>query len=492
MTSSLLDAFLGQIASRPSATAISFEPQPGGDLVRLSWAELGSLVGHQSAQLQLLFERHPALPRCVGYRCDNSIADLVVALTCMNVGAIEVPIDGRVGPSRMETLWHQVGGHWIDDDSRAELSAVAAKLRQPAVDGLARLRRQRTAIQLDSPALILWTSGTTDMPKGVVLSHRNLLGNAAAKLAHVPQAINDVRLTALSLAHAYARTCDLGTWLLSGCQLALTSGTDGFIRMAPAVRPTLANTVPVLASRLLSLDAGESGLDRMKLLGCGGAAMDDASFQAWRQRGVVAIQGYGLTEAAPVICSATPDDARAGWVGRLVPGWQAKIIASRLHVRGPHRMLGYWDDPTATADKIDADGWLDTGDLVEQDPSSGQFRILGRADDVIVLENGYKLHPGALERMVQRLSWVRHAMVSNMPDGIWLWLDADEAEMTAEENATQLNDVLQSCSPWERPCRVARFTTPLTYDAGELTSKGTICRSRIRDQRFSAVTRETM
>ena len=96
------------------------------------------------------------------------------------------------------------------------------------------------------------------------------------------------------------------------------------------------------------------------------------------------IQGYGLTETSPVICSAGPGNAAPGLVGGFVEGWEHQIRDGRLWVRGPHLMLGYWGDPLATKARLDSDGWFDTGDLVELDAAFGQLRILGRADDVIV------------------------------------------------------------------------------------------------------------
>ena len=149
----------------------------------------------------------------------------------------------------------------------------------------------------------------------------------------------------------------------------------------------------------------------MRLLGCGGAAISESAFEHWQRLGVAVIQGYGLTESSPVICSATPTNAKPGLVGRFVEGWETKIQDQQLLVRGPHVMLGYWDDPVATASRIDRDGWLATGDHVEVDAQSGQLRILGRVDDVIVLASARKIHPATVERAVERVDGVRHAML---------------------------------------------------------------------------------
>jgi long-chain acyl-CoA synthetase len=322
---------------------------------------------------------------------------------------------------------------------------------------------------------VLWTSGTTGVPRGVTLSSQNLVGNAAAKLIAVPQSHSDRRLCVLPLSHAYARTCDFGTWLLSGCELAIAFGYSGLARLSPEFRPTLINVVPSLAERLLQ-DAELQGLDQLRLLGCGGAGLSEAAFDRWHARGVTVIQGYGLTEASPVICSATPQDARAGFVGRFVQGWESAIRDQQLFVRGPHVMLGYWNDPQATARRIDRDGWLATGDLVQHDGESGQLKILGRADDVIVLPTGKKIHPATVERSAEQVAGVGHAMLT-YDRTLQLWFDAEKSCETGRvtRNLRELLDTMESL----RGCELHRFDPPLRQELGELTAKGTICRNRI-------------
>jgi long-chain acyl-CoA synthetase len=228
-------------------------------------------------------------------------------------------------------------------------------------------------------------------------------------------------------------------------------------------------------------DVDLRGLDELRLLGCGGAALSEATFDRWRARGVTVIQGYGLTEASPVICSATPWDARAGLVGRFVEGWETQIRDQLLFVRGSHVMLGYWGDPEATARRIDHNGWLATGDLVEQDRESGQLRVLGRADDVIVLPSAKKIHPETVERSAAQINGVRHAMLTKLRT-LQLWFDADNEcdDQIVTRNLRALVDEMDAM----RGCELHRFVPPLRQDLGELTAKGTICRKRILELRF--------
>jgi long-chain acyl-CoA synthetase len=461
---SLFDAFLHQVESQPDKVALVVESEPGC-VDELSWRQLGRLVSGLANEWMDAFDADPQLPRRIGYTSDNSLADVVIVLATMSVGAIEVPLDARLFDEEIERRWSHVGGLWIED--RLDVLRFAG-------DFELKVRATRDA---DASALILWTSGTTGESKGVTLSDRNLVGNAMAKLAAVPQSKDDVRLTVLPLCHGYARTCDLGTWLLSGSTLAITLGFAGLQRMAPVVRPTLINSVPSIATKLLEQDLQVLGMDRLRLLGCGGAAIGEPAFHSWKDRGVTVIQGYGLTETSPVICSATPENAKAGLVGRLVDGWESEVREGELFVRGPHTMLGYWNDEQATATKIDQDGWLATGDRVEQDPATGQFRILGREDDVIVLSNGCKLSPEVIEREIGQLAGVNHAMLVSR-ERLVLWLDVQPNfdETVVRQRLAQF--------PGCKSCDIQRFATPLQEESGELTAKGTIRRSRILANRF--------
>jgi long-chain acyl-CoA synthetase len=172
-----------------------------------------------------------------------------------------------------------------------------------------------TAYSPDQPALILFTSGSSGQPKGVVLSRKNLFTNAYAKLSAVPQDEADVRLTILPLWHAYARTCDMMTWLLSGCTLAIDHGWNGWQRLAPVVFPTLINTVPSVAARLMATAIDSPAACKLRLLGCGGAAMTTELFAQFGRRRITVIQGYGLTETSPVVCSRIAMECATGLRG---------------------------------------------------------------------------------------------------------------------------------------------------------------------------------
>lgn len=467
--SSLLHTFFQQVETRPDATALWVTKD--GRLDRVSWQQLHDAVAIVSQRIAQKFEDCPALPLRIGYRSENSASDVLIALASMSLGAIEVPFDHRLNPAEIDQRWERVRGLWLDSEFCRSLSSLFQEQQSVPWNPVEVLPNQ--------PALILWTSGTAGSAKGVILSHGNLLANAKAKLKAVPQASDDVRLTVLPLAHAYARTCDFATWLLSGCEWSVALGFKGLRLYAPQILPTLMNTVPSIANRLLEEDSQEMGIDRLSLLGCGGAALSEEAFGEWKSRGVTVIQGYGLTETSPVICSATPENATAGLVGNFVDGWEHQIRDGQLFVRGPQVMLGYWQDAMATAVRIDSQGWLATGDLVERDIQSGQLRILGRADDVLVLANGCKVHPQAIEQKVQMIAGVRHAMLVHF-DALELWIDVGTQE--PEDEAIQR---VLSRFPQLGTCQIKRFDPALCLSSGELTAKNTIRRKAICANRFN-------
>jgi long-chain acyl-CoA synthetase len=484
MPTNLTASFVKQVASRPLGTAVI--THEGRSPRRYTWSHLASLVYDVAGALEAQLSQRPEVPRRVIHTSNNSLVDLVLALASPVCGAVEVPIDDRSGGRTTRELQQRVDGLWLETDAIAGrlewLSERHGSLDRP-VDPLPALRAAARRIDVDEPALVLWTSGTSGRAKGVVLSHRNLYGNALAKWQAVPQTADDVRLTSLPLSHAYARTCDLGTWLLGGGCLALGSGFTAWQTLGPVAQPTVANTVPGLARRLRDGDSQDLGLDHLRLLGCGGAAMDASDFFHWRSRGVTVIQGYGLTEASPVICSATPENALPGLVGEPVQGWECRFRGDRLYVRGPHTMLGYFEDDESTRRRMDHDGWLDTGDLVQIDEDSGQFRVLGRADDAIVLSSGHLVHPRQIEEEIEQVVGIRHALVVGGGRQLHAWLDA-EATADRDHVTAQVIAKTRDRPRWEQPSQIHFFETPLSIDSGDLTTKGSLRRAEIIKKRI--------
>jgi long-chain acyl-CoA synthetase len=318
-----------------------------------------------------------------------------------------------------------------------------------------------------------------------VLSGEGLIRNAIGKLIAVPQSPDDIRLTVLPLSHAYARTCDLTTWLISGSTLAAGDGFAAIKTLGPIVRPTLMNAVPYLIDKILS-SPSSLGLDRLRALGCGGAALTLEQFRQLTESGITPIQGYGLTETSPVICSASISDARPGVVGRPIVDTTIRIGAGEeIQCRGPGIMLGYFDDEVASKTRWSKDSWFRTGDRGEIE-ADGMLKILGRLDDVIVLSTGRKFWPLELEHRLHQVRGVRHVIVRAFGTGLEALVDAEEgvelSELLPQFVSLQTGSDSQPSADNNDDPRILRVTAmekSLTVESGGLTVKGTVRRSVI-------------
>ncbi len=258
-------------------------------------------------------------------------------------------------------------------------------------------------------ATILYTSGTTGDPKGVMLSHRNLTSNANAVLEIFAVEPDELRLTWLPLSHIYARTSDLYLWIAAGGEIALSPSRETIIADCQALKPHYINGVPYFYDKVMRTlqekgIAEEPGVlaatfgGRIKMACAGGAALPDYVNEFYDKHGVLLVQGYGLTESSPVISTGTPEHHRIGTVGRPIPGIEVKIAEDgEILTRGPHVMEGYWNLPEDTARTIE-DGWLHTGDLGSLE--DGYLKITGRKKELIVTAGGKNIAPTYLEGLL--------------------------------------------------------------------------------------------
>ncbi len=282
----------------------------------------------------------------------------------------------------------------------------------------------RDAIPRIDPAsvtTILYTSGTTGDPKGIMLSQRNLVTNATALVDTFRDEPQELRLNFLPLSHIFARTCDLYTWLARGSELALTQSRETIIDDCKRFHPTLINGVPFFFDRVRQKIeekgfAEQPGILRKTLggqiRGCfsGGGALGDHTYDYYESQGVPLMQGYGLTETSPVISFSTLQERQRGSAGPLLDGVEVKIAADgEILTRGPHVMLGYWNDDFAT-NSIFKDGWLSTGDLGRID-DRGHLWITGRKKEMLVTSTGKNVFPAHIEERLCRDPLILQAVV---------------------------------------------------------------------------------
>ena len=261
----------------------------------------------------------------IGLRAKNSPGWLIADLGVQTAGAMTVPIHAAVSDAEADRLLEHCGActclGGVDDTPGAwSLTAPRSGSDRGAVSDTA---HDQASDLRGETATIVYTSGTTDEAKGVVLTHDNLLSNVAGAQEAVPFTQDDVMLSWLPFSHIYSRISDAYRCIAAGCTLAIVDDPDDIPRICRDVRPTLIRGVPRFYEKMLGrLD--EFG-DRMRLLFVGGAPLMPHVEDAYRDAGLELIQGYGLTETSPTATVNRPGRTRSGSVGLPIPGCEIRI-----------------------------------------------------------------------------------------------------------------------------------------------------------------------
>ena len=283
------------------------------------------------------------------------------------------------------------------------------------------IQRREAALAGDDLATLIYTSGTTGNPKGVMLTHDNLLSNALAtrQLAEIQH--GDVQLSWLPYSHIYARTVDHYLTTAAGTTLALAESVDTLVTNLAETQPMWMNSVPRFYEKVwsgietLAPEKRARELRRifgknLRHLSSGGAPLPRHIAAAFYELGLPIFEGYGLTESSPVICFNSAARHRLGSVGPVIGGVEVRIAPDgEILTRGPHVMLGYWKDPQATEQAI-VDGWLHTGDVGHLD-ADGFLFITDRKKDLIITSGGKNIAPTELERLLISDPYIDQAVV---------------------------------------------------------------------------------
>lgn len=370
----------------------------------------------------------------------------------------------------------------------------------------------RTHVRPVSVSTILYTSGTTGEPKGVVLTQHNLVSNALAAVAKFGLSKEDRRLSFLPFSHIFARTCDLYTWLVTGCQLAIASSRESVLTDCLDFHPTTMNGVPYFYDKVRRLLVEEGRADahgalREKLGGAmeyccsGGAALPNHVFDFFWERGVPLLQGYGLTETSPVISMSTMRDVRRGASGQAVRDVEVRIADDgEILTRGPHVMVGYYGRPDATAEVL-RDGWFHTGDYGSLD-HDGFLTITGRKKELIVTSGGKNIAPVQLESLLVEEPLIAQAVVLGdghdyltalivpNPDALGAEIVSRGISIATRDEALahpqvvslfaeRIQQRLRSVSHHEQIRKFRLLSRGFTIESGELTPKLTLRRQEI-------------
>jgi long-chain acyl-CoA synthetase len=412
-----------QALARPSALALTWT---GGTL---SYGELRTLALRMAALLAargigsgdrvaILLPNHHALPIAVlGAAWIGAVpvllspawavADAGRALLAADPGLC-ITTPERAGPIAAPLRTTLL----VDPDDLAPVPAML--LSTPAVE------RTPAARRTDEPAVVLYSSGTTGDPKGVVLTHGNLVFNARAKIAACGIGPDDRLAMVVPMAHCFGLNVVLLGALAAGAGVRLFARFDAgtCTRAILDGETTMLFGPPTVFQRLLAL-GDRDALRRLRYGLAAAAPLPAGLADAWyAAAGWRLAQGYGLTESSPFATYESVASAAAGSVGRVIAGVEIRMAATEgnvgeILIRGPNVMAGYFRRPEATA-RVLRDGWLHTGDVGTLD-DAGVLHLVGRLDDVVNVA-GFKAWPSDVERILLAHPAVAEAAAFGVPD----------------------------------------------------------------------------
>jgi long-chain acyl-CoA synthetase len=422
--------------------------------------------------------------------------------------------------------------------SSVDLLSWDAVLARDAVDDIDAVI---AAIEPDDIACLMYTSGTGGTPKGVMTTHRNILANCrgAHRLLEILGLGQEVFLSFLPLSHSYEHTAGMMFPISLGAEIYFAEGADTLAANLLEVRPTIMTAVPrlyeVMHQRIrhgidrkgrisrrlfeqavdigrkraagMPLSVAERLIDplldrlvrdkvrarfggRLKAMVSGGAALNPEIGSFFVALGVRLLQGYGQTEAAPVICCNPPYGEKIATVGPTIDGVEVRIAEDgEILVRGDNVMIGYWNDPERTA-RVLQDGWLYTGDVGRLD-AEGYLEITDRKRDFIKTSGGEMVSPARVEGYLSLEPEIAQAMVvgehrAYLAAVIVPAPDLPEGEV-AKAVAAAVERANRRLPPHERVRRIVFASEPFTIDNGQLTPTMKIRRHAIGEAYRAAI-----
>jgi long-chain acyl-CoA synthetase len=351
------------------------------------------------------------------------------------------------------------------------------------------------AIDAGDIAFLQYTGGTTGVAKGAMLTHRNLVANMQQAASWVGGNIRygeEIIITALPLYHIFALTANgLVFMKFGGLNYLITNPRDmpGFVKELKSVPFTAITGVNTLFNGLLNTPGFEQiDFSRLHLTLGGGMAVQRAVAERWKQAtGCTLIEAYGLTETSPAACMNPLDlPEYNGTIGLPIPSTDACLKddngsmlpigeVGELCIKGPQVMKGYWQRPEETANVIDADGWLHTGDMAKMD-ERGYFTIVDRKKDMILV-SGFNVYPNEVEDVIALMPGVLEVAAIGVPDdksgeAVKVFIVRKDPGLTAEQVKAHARENLTG---YKQP-RYVEFRSDLPK-----TNVGKILRKELRD-----------
>ena len=437
---------------------------------------------------------------------ENCLSLACLLLAASRIDAWAIVVNPRLSPRELDQIRDHSGARralftsGVSREAAAHASRLGAGVEKlgPLADiGVSALNQDTTPepVEADSArqvALLIYTSGTTGSPKGVMLTHRNLLFSAKTTAWFRRMDDKDKVYLVLPISHIVGISLLIMT-LMTGAKVRLTSKYDpaALARAIAQEGVTTLNGVPATYQRLLEYKrlAGLPKLDRgaLRLIAVAGAPLDlDLKSRVEAELGLPLLNGYGITECSPGISGVRFDALRDdSAVGRLLPGIETRIVGrdgatvsggdvGELHVRGPNVMRGYYRTPELTAKAIDADGWFNTGDLARSEGDC--LFIVGRTKEMII-RSGFNVYPAEIEAVLSSHdAVVQCAVVGRAVEG--------NEEVVAfvqllQGSTTNPDDLMAHVAPqltsYKRPSQI------IVLDAMPATSTGKILKHKLAE-----------
>ncbi|MTE14582.1 AMP-dependent synthetase/ligase [Nocardia aurantiaca] len=471
-TSSLYDIVAGAADRHPDRETLA-----DGEDTPLTCAELDRRV---RATASALLDRQVAAGDRVVVLGRTGLAWALLDCAALAIGAVVVPVYPTSSAAQIEHILRDSGStHFAAETSQDAARLIAAGAGEvwsfadiaewARGEIRADLSERTAAVRADDLAMIVYTSGTTGVSKGCMITHRNMYVSSANTVRQTGGLFDGVTALALPLSHVFGQTM-LFACLFGGARTHLLPGIPELVPALPRLRPTFLALIPYALEKirkhcrsLLSEEAEREAVvtgllrlaqsqppvvvddpvadalgGRLRHVISGGASLDDSTAGFYAAFGTVILNCYGLTEAATAVTVSAPATNRLGTVGTPIPGTAVAIAADgEVLVSGPHVSPGYWG-AAGSQRPVDADGWLHTGDVGELE--DGFLRITGRKKEILVTSGGKNVAPTPLEDRVRLHPLVSNCMVVGEGRAFvtaLVTVDAERAEIWRRENPGQ-------------------------------------------------------
>ena len=530
----------------------------------------------------------------IGIVSENRIEWPIVDMAIVSIGAIDVPLFPTLTSKQEEWIFNDCGVSAVIVSNNYQLSKILEfkdnmpslrhiivmndefKSTDLAVKSLNSIicsgkdlktgaEREKyikeiaMSVQPDDLLTLIYTSGTTGNPKGVMLTHFNVVSNVIACMECVEFVEDDVFLSYLPWCHSYERTAGYYSAFATGATTGICESMDTIASNMIEIRPTIMTTVPRLlemikkkiyaniakekiakqkifkwsvsvgkkylkaklnnkipiglhtkykiADKLVFAKIREKTGGRLKKFVSGGAALSPDVNEFFMGAGLNVLEGYGLTEASPVVSITRPETLEIGTIGQPIPRVEVKIADDgEILARGPNVMKGYWNDPQATEHAIDEEGWLYTGDIGHI-TSKGNIKITDRKKYIFVSSGGKNIAPQPIENLLAESPFIDQCFLLGdkrefvtaliTPDFEQLKNLADSMQIKYS-NPTELisnkfiikaikNDIdrlQKDLAKFERVRKFTLLSQPFTVENGELTPKMSV-RRHVVERKYS-------